>query len=99
MKEAVNIGREFDGARILWRMWLQEVNQVREGYVREFSPRGDLVRISDTPRKRDRGDWKLCAEVRVVEVLQDRVDFNKVEEEAREEERRERRIEGDEWKD
>jgi hypothetical protein len=73
--------RQHDGARLLWRHWNSD--RTREGFVREYSPSGEFVRISDTPRKKDKGHWHLAEELRVLEVIDHQCDFAALEAEAK----------------
>lgn len=58
-----------DGARVLWRRW-DSFEPAREGWLREFSANGRSVRICKTQSdKRERGEWYLCRQIRIEEVL------------------------------
>ena len=60
--------REHAGARVLWVHWMS-VKPAQEGYVREFSADGRMVRISKTDRPKDAGAWHEVRELRIVAVL------------------------------
>ena len=92
------IDKRMDGARILWRPWLRPNDEAREGFVREFSPTGAQVRISDTAAANDHGVWYEAARQRCIEVLDEHFDFEKFQEEEKKKRRRPRE-DGDEWKD
>lgn len=107
----VRLDGALDGARILWRWFLtSDDRKPNEGYVREFSPTGQRVRISRTVEELDYGDWMEVAPLRVVEVLEEQsvqrhlrellaAQKAAAEKAAKKKKRRHDRIEGDEWKD
>lgn len=98
-KPVTRISKAIDGARILWKRWTEANSDAREGYVREFSPSGGQLRISETPASDDLGEWYETANVRCVEVLQEEFDFAAVKATEEREKRRRPREDGEEWKD
>lgn len=80
------IGKALDGARVLWRHWFQRDTSAEEGHVREFSPTADFVRIAKTTKRIDIGHWYRCSDLRLVEVLQEKVPLEEPKRRRREEE-------------
>jgi hypothetical protein len=64
----IEFGPALDGARILFRNFLSRHAPV-EGWVREFSADGKLVRISRTRKAKDAGQWFRTFELRCEAVL------------------------------
>lgn len=88
------ISQAHDGARILWRPFLAtEDMTANEAHVREFSPRGDYVRLAKTNFKDDKGVWLRVGDLRLLDVLEAHVELK-----TRPRPKRDR-VEGDEWKD
>lgn len=54
-----------DGARVLWRHWQRPQSSACEGWLREFSADGRRVRICATQKKRERGHWHDCRQIRI----------------------------------
>jgi len=70
------ITRALDGARILWRRFLAGDDfRAMEGHVREFTRDGDYVRIAATAYRDDHGEWMRTADLRVVAVLEEKVEL------------------------
>lgn len=97
------ISREQDGARILFRFFKASNDSVaHEAIVREFSRKDQYVRLTRTAYKDDRGVWLRIADLVLIDVLADKVEIT--ERPQKEDKRRKgrgknKRIEGDEWKD
>lgn len=62
------IERKHDGARILYRHFMSA--QPVEGWVREFSADGNMVRISKTEKPSDAGLWRRIEDYRLISVLE-----------------------------
>lgn len=67
--QAIDFTRALDGARILYRHFLTRRPPV-EGWVREFSPSGQMVRISKTNRPKDAGLWFRVYDLRCEAILE-----------------------------
>ena len=65
----VALDRALDGARIAYRHFLSTRPPV-EGWVKEFSKDGSLVRISRTHKLKDAGTWHRVYDLRVEAVLE-----------------------------
>lgn len=70
LTQAVPLNKALDGARVLYRHFLQ-TRAPSEGWIREISVSGSYVRISKTTKTNDVGLWHRVADLRVVEVLQE----------------------------
>ena len=66
--EFVALDRSLDGERIAYRHYLSTRAPV-EGWVKEFSVDGALVRISAKEKASDAGTWHRVYDVRVEAVL------------------------------
>jgi hypothetical protein len=64
----VALDKALEGGRVLFRHFLSQRAPV-EGWVREFSADGRLVRISKTPKAKDAGQWHRVYDLRVEAVL------------------------------
>lgn len=67
-KPVIPLDRSLTGKRILYRHWSSTGAPV-EGWVKEFSGSGEIVRISRTNEPRDAGTWYRVLTLRVDEVL------------------------------
>ena len=65
----IEFTRALDGARILYRHFLSRRPPV-EGWVREFAPTGQMVRISRSNRAKDAGTWHRVYDLRCEAVLE-----------------------------
>lgn len=63
----IALDKSLDGARVLYRNWM--VDKPVDGWIREFSPNGEYVRIARTMDLFDAGVWHRCLTLRVDAVL------------------------------